>query len=101
LPRGRGRGHEGGGRGATGKVGKGAAHRGGRASVGRWGETDAAVFQRRREVRRRLAKLRTTLRLYEREEEVRPSPNGEKGEESARSSHLREGTTSVAWLNPR
>jgi hypothetical protein len=33
LPRGRGQGHEGGGRGAPGKMRNGAAHRGGRASV--------------------------------------------------------------------
>jgi hypothetical protein len=78
LPWGRGRGHEGGGRGAPGKVGNGVAHRGGRASVGWRGETGAAAFRRRREVRRRLAMLRVTLRFYEREEEVRPSPNGGK-----------------------
>jgi hypothetical protein len=42
--RGRGRGHEGGGGGALGKVGSGAAHRGGRASVGSRGAADAVVF---------------------------------------------------------
>jgi hypothetical protein len=76
--RGRGRGHEGGGGGALGKVGSGAAHRGGRASVGWQGETSAAAFQRRREDGWRLAKLRATLQFCEWEEEVRPSPNGGK-----------------------
>jgi hypothetical protein len=61
LPRGRGQGHEGSGRGAPGKVGNGVAHRGGRVSVGWRGETSAATFQRRREVRWRLAMLCVTL----------------------------------------
>jgi hypothetical protein len=77
-------GTRGGGRGASGKVRKGAADRGGRASMGRRGGTDVAAFQWLREVRRRLVKLHATLRFCEREEEVRPSPNGENGEESAR-----------------
>jgi hypothetical protein len=56
----------------------GGAHRGARALVGWREETGAVAFQRRREVERRPAKLRATLRLCEREEEARPSPTGEK-----------------------
>jgi hypothetical protein len=84
LPLGQGRGHEGGGRGAPGKVGNGVAHRGGRASVGWRGETDAATFRRWREVGRRLAMLHITLWFCEWEEEVRSSPNARDGEEGAR-----------------
>jgi hypothetical protein len=46
--RGRGRGHEGSGRGAPGKVGSGAAHRGGRTSMGWWGAAAVAAFRWRR-----------------------------------------------------
>jgi hypothetical protein len=44
LPWGRWRGHEGGERGALGKVGNGTAHRGGRALVGWRGETGMTAF---------------------------------------------------------
>jgi hypothetical protein len=46
LLRGRVQGHKGGGRGAPGKRNNNAAHRGGRASVRRRGETDTVVFRR-------------------------------------------------------
>jgi hypothetical protein len=84
LPWGRGRGHEGGGRGAPSKVEKGAAHRGGRSVGGAAGRDRCDGVPTAREVGQRLAKLHTTLPFCEREEEVRLSPNGENGEECAR-----------------
>jgi hypothetical protein len=81
----------------------GGAHRGARALVGWREETGAVAFQRRREVERRPAKLRATLRLCEREEEARPSPTGEKMGRRAHddSSYLGVGTTSAARPNLR
>jgi hypothetical protein len=51
LLRGRGQEHEGGGRGAPGKMSNDAAHRGGQASVRLRGETGATTFRRWRTAR--------------------------------------------------